>query len=146
MLGTCAWRVSEGSWDPLNTSVGYAIDSSVGHSARLLDIGSARRALVKDVTLVRFLTSSHPSVPAHRLEDVGPRSWFSQPLTGHAYSTVHLFLMAGRDFWMDEIPLSATPYSVTHQSRWRVMEYIGIFLSLMLLSYTISEGQKGLFA
>lgn len=55
MLGTCMWKVLEGSWDPLNTSVGYTIDSSVEHSVRQSGmvsvcraLRSARRALVKD--------------------------------------------------------------------------------------------------
>lgn len=146
MLGTCAWRVSEGSWDPLNTSVGYAIDSSVGHSVRLLDIGSARRALVKDVTLVRFLTSSHPSVPAHSFRGCRPTQLVFTTTDG-ACLFVCPFVLNGRERFLDgRNTLINYPYSVTHQSRWRVVEYIGIFLSLMLLSYTISEGQRGLFA
>lgn len=100
MLGTCAWRVSEGSWDPLNTYVGYAIDSSVGHSVRLLDIRSARRALVKDVTVVRFLTSSHPSVPAHSFRGCRPTQLVFTT-TDEACLFVCPFVLNGRERFLD---------------------------------------------
>ena len=154
MLGTCAWRVHEGLWDPPNTSVGYTIDLSVGHSVHPLDmvsvrwaLGLAHRALVKDVTSVRFLTSSCPSVLVHSFKGCRPMlSIFTT--TDEVCIFICSFVLNGReiDFWMDEIPLLAAPYFVTHRSRWRVMEYVGIFLSLMLFALCNKWREKRSFS
>ena len=121
---TSAWKVHEGLGDPLNNSVGYAIDLSVGHSVRPLDmvsfhwaLGSACRALVKDVTSVRFLTSSRSSVLVHLFRGCRPMLLVFTTID-EVCIFIYPFVLNGReiDFWMDEIPLLAAPYSVIRRS------------------------------